>query len=226
MHLIALYPRAWRERYGDDLLAILEAERPGMRARIDLVRGALDAHLHPPLPSPLPVVATVTASALAATHALALAVQPVPTDWPGYLEDALPLAMGSVAALVPALFGLWLKLGDDDGAFGRVGIVLATVGHLAWLAALVAALAHVAYGPLTQAAASVAMAGTAALGIALAGRGRLLLGALLGAAALAGVAPPALGWPAFAAAWTGVAAALAVDFARRSDAARGGWTAA
>lgn len=226
MHLIALYPRAWRERYGDDLLAILEAERPGMRARIDLVRGALDAHLHPPLPSPLPVVATVTASALAATHALALAVQPVPTDWPGYLEDALPLAMGSVAALVPALFGLWLKLGDDDGAFGRVGIVLATVGHLAWLAALVAALAHVAYGPLTQAAASVAMAGTAALGIALAGRGRLHLGALLGAAALAGVAPPALGWPAFAAAWTGVAAALAVDFARRSDAAHGGWTAA
>jgi hypothetical protein len=44
---------------------------------------------------------------------------------------------------------------------------------------------------------------------------------LLGAAALAGVAPPALGWPAFAAAWTGVAVVLVADFVGAS-AARGG----
>jgi hypothetical protein len=215
---VALYPRAWRERYGAELQAILEAERLGLRARVDLVRGALDAHLHPPVPSPLPVAAALTASALAVAHAIALATQPVPTDWPGYLDDALPLIIASVLALLPVLVGLWLRLGDGDGPLGRLGLMLAVVGHLGWLVALLAALTHVAYGPLTAAASTVAMAGTAALGIALVGHARVLLGVLLAAAALAGVAPPGLGWPAFAAAWTGVAIVLVLDFGRRTEA--------
>lgn len=42
------YPRAWRERYGEELSAQLEAQRP-LRIGVvaDLVRGALDAHMHP-----------------------------------------------------------------------------------------------------------------------------------------------------------------------------------
>jgi hypothetical protein len=46
--LLRLYPRAWRERYGEELSAQLEAQRP-LRTGVvaDLVRGALDAHLHP-----------------------------------------------------------------------------------------------------------------------------------------------------------------------------------
>lgn len=222
MQLIALYPRAWRERYGDELRGILENEPPGLRARLDIARGALDAHLHPARPAPLPVAAALTASALAVSHALALAVQPVPTDWPGYLDDALPLIIGSVAALLPTLVALWLRLGDDDGALGRIGIILALVGHAAWLVALVAAAAHLAYGPLTAAAGTVAMAGTAALGVALVGRGRLGLGVLVTAAALAGIAPPGIGWPALAAAWTGVAILMLVDFVRRTERALGG----
>jgi hypothetical protein len=213
---VGLYPRVWRERYGEELQAVLEAERIGLRARVDLIRGAMDAHLHPQLPSPLPVVAAGTASAFAVAHAVALWAQPVPTDWPGYLDEALPLIIASVVALVPVLIGLWLKLGDRDGAIGRFGIVSALVGHLAWLAALLAALTHVSYGPLTAVAATVAMAGTAALGIALVGRARLLLGALLAGAALAGIAPPGIGWAAFAAAWTGIAIVLLIEFGRRS----------
>jgi hypothetical protein len=218
---VALFPRAWRERYGDELEAILGTDPPGMRTRLDLVRSAVDAHLHPAVPSPLPVVAALTASALAVVHALVLAAQPVPTDWPGYLDDALPLLMGSVFALVPALVGLWLKLGDVDGAIGRLGIVLALAGHGAWLVALIAAATHVAYGSITAAAAAVAMTGTAALGVALVGRSRLGVGTLLAAAGLAGVTPPALGWLAFAAAWTGVALLLAIEFAGRPAAKRG-----
>ena len=208
---VGLYPRAWRDRYGDELQAVLEAERVDLATRLDLVRGAIDAHLHPASPSRVPTVAAVTASAFAVAHAIGLAVQPVPTEWPGYLEDALPLLIASVAAMVPALVGLWLRLGDADGAFGRVGIMLALVGHGAWLASLVAAASHVAYGPLTAAAAALAMTGTALLGIALVGHGRLALGTLLAVAALAGVVPPALGWPAFAVAWTGVAGALVLE---------------
>ena len=153
---MALYPRAWRARYGDELEALLDVAPPGLRDRFDLLRGALDAHLHPARPSPLPVVAALTASALATAHAIALAAQPVPLDWPGYLEEALPLVIGSVAALLPAIVGLWLKLGDADGALGRLGVVVALGGHLAWLVALLAAAWRVEYGPLTAIAATVA----------------------------------------------------------------------
>ena len=46
--LLRLYPRAWRERYGEELSSQLEAQRPlHMSVVADLVRGALDAHLHP-----------------------------------------------------------------------------------------------------------------------------------------------------------------------------------
>jgi hypothetical protein len=205
-----LYPREWRERYGEELEAVIERERIGLRTGLDLLRGALDAHLHPSAPSPLPVVATVTASALAVAHALALAAQPVATEWPGYQEEALPLIIGAVAASIPALAGVWLKLGDADGALGRVGLIVAVIGHAAWLLLLIGAATRLAYGSLTAVAATVAMIGTAMLGIALAGRGRAVLGGLVAAVALAGVAP-AFGWHAFAAAWTAVAIVVVLD---------------
>jgi hypothetical protein len=46
--LVRLYPRAWRERYGEELSAQLEAQRPLRIGDVaDLVRAAFDAHLHP-----------------------------------------------------------------------------------------------------------------------------------------------------------------------------------
>lgn len=211
--IVGLYPRAWRVRYGDELDALLEVGPLRLRDRLDLLRGALDAHLHPPRRAPLPVVATLTASALATAHAIVLAAQPVPLDWPGYLEDALPLIALAVGALLPALIGLWLRLGDDDGPLGRLGVWVAVVGHALWLLALVGAMLRIEYGPSTAVAATIAMAGTAVLGVALVGRGRIVLGVLMASAGLAGVAPSPLGWPLFAAAWTGVAAVLVVEYA-------------
>jgi hypothetical protein len=213
--LIALYPAAWQRRYGDELFAHLEAGGLSPRDRLDLLRGALDAHLHPSRPSMLPVISALTAGALATAHAIALAAQPVPLDWPGYLADALPLALLGVALLLPAVVALWLRLGDADGVLGRLGVVIALAGHCAWLVALAAAALQIEYGPLTAAAATVAMLGTALLGVALAGRRAALLGALLVVAALAGVAPPALGWPVFAGAWSAIGFRLLLDARRR-----------
>jgi hypothetical protein len=48
--LLRLYPRAWRERYGDELLALLEARPPSLGDRLDVIRGAFDARLHPQVP--------------------------------------------------------------------------------------------------------------------------------------------------------------------------------
>jgi hypothetical protein len=43
--LLRLYPRAWRERYGEEFALILRATPPGPGTLFDVVRGALDAHV-------------------------------------------------------------------------------------------------------------------------------------------------------------------------------------
>jgi hypothetical protein len=43
--LLRLYPRRWRERYGDEFALVLRATPPGPHTVFDVVRGALDAHV-------------------------------------------------------------------------------------------------------------------------------------------------------------------------------------
>jgi hypothetical protein len=50
--LVRLYPRPWRERYGEELLELLGARRLSAATILATVRGALDAHAH--LPDLLP----------------------------------------------------------------------------------------------------------------------------------------------------------------------------
>jgi hypothetical protein len=50
--LIALYPAAWRARYEDEFLDLLAMRPPTIGDRIDILRGAVDAHLHPQVPAP------------------------------------------------------------------------------------------------------------------------------------------------------------------------------
>jgi hypothetical protein len=45
---LALYPLAFRRRYGAEMLVLIEDSAPGARAVIDLLRGALLAHIRPP----------------------------------------------------------------------------------------------------------------------------------------------------------------------------------
>ena len=53
--LIRLYPAAWRERYGEELAALLVERPPTFADRIDIVRGALDARMHAQVPGrPIP----------------------------------------------------------------------------------------------------------------------------------------------------------------------------
>jgi len=44
--LIRLYPAAWRQRYGDEMETLLEERPLGPFDLVDLLLGALDAHLH------------------------------------------------------------------------------------------------------------------------------------------------------------------------------------
>jgi hypothetical protein len=43
--LLLLYPRAWRERYGEEFLATVGSDSPRPREVIDIVSGAIDAWL-------------------------------------------------------------------------------------------------------------------------------------------------------------------------------------
>jgi hypothetical protein len=45
-HLLRLYPRAWRERYADEVAAVLKAYDVMPRTVLDLLVGALDAHVY------------------------------------------------------------------------------------------------------------------------------------------------------------------------------------
>lgn len=45
--ILRCYPRAWRERYGDELAELIAREPRSPRLALDLALGALDAHLHP-----------------------------------------------------------------------------------------------------------------------------------------------------------------------------------
>src|SRR6266480_3340696 len=51
--LLALYPRSWRLRYGEEIAAILGEERLSLSLVVDLILGAIDAHLHPELAGPV-----------------------------------------------------------------------------------------------------------------------------------------------------------------------------
>jgi hypothetical protein len=44
---LALYPLAFRRRYGDEMLALVEDSPPSSRATFDLLRGAVVAHVRP-----------------------------------------------------------------------------------------------------------------------------------------------------------------------------------
>ena len=45
--LVRLYPRAWRERYEDEFLGLIQDRPPSRLERVDIVLGAIDAWLHP-----------------------------------------------------------------------------------------------------------------------------------------------------------------------------------
>lgn len=206
--LLRLYPRAWRERYESEMLAVLEQFRLGPRGRLDLARGAIDARLN--ALSPLPAAAALLAGGLWTFGGAGIVTQPAPPDWPGYLLETLPLAMIAVAAGGVATLGCWARRRDAAGRMGVVAIWCSIVGHVAWFVALAAAFVGLGYGPVTAVAQDLGAVGCLLVGIVLLRTGDERIGGLL-------VLAPTLmmfGWPAawlaFGLAWTLVGVLLLV----------------
>jgi hypothetical protein len=200
-----LYPRAWRERYEDEMAVVLEARPLGWRTRLDLVLGALDAHVHPATAPRLPVVAALVAGVAWIVAGLAALIQPLPPDWPGYLVETLPVGLiGAISSLLVAL-----AVGRRSGFAGPRGttlaVGLAVVGHVAWIVSLVVALVGGPYGAITGAAQSIAAVAIVMVGLARARSGDHPIAEAVLIAGAAMLIPSPAAWLVAGAAWIALA---------------------
>jgi hypothetical protein len=140
--LLRLYPRAWRERYGDEMVALLESEPTSMLDHLDLMRGALDAHLHPQVRGQSAAEKESTVS----HRALALAAAGGGIAWmvtfAAWLTTLVPATGDSDLRLIPgfaigiALMGLAIgELGTRPGDAGSP-----VIGHLIAIISIVFAI--------------------------------------------------------------------------------------
>ncbi len=115
--------------------------------------------------------------------------------------------------LTVAVAGTWLREDGRGGLagrrLGRLGVVLAVLGHLAWAVALVATLSGSLYGAPVALASTVAGVGTVLIGLALARAGDWPIAGLLVVPPVLLVVPPwvvpsAATWLAFGCVWVGI----------------------
>jgi hypothetical protein len=190
------------------MLEVLAARPMSWRTRVDLARGAVDAHVHPLTPPVPPVVAALVAGVAWLVAGVVSSVQPLIPDWPGYLLETLPVgAFGAVAALrTVAVMGR--RSGLEAPRLTTPAVLLAVVGHLAWIVALVIAAVGGPYGAVTGAAGSVAAIGIVLVGLA---RHRAHDHPAAEALLLAGGAmlvPSPVAWVVAGGAWIGLALAI------------------
>jgi hypothetical protein len=193
------------------MLAMLEELRLGPRGRFDLTRGAIDAHLH--TPTRLPALAALLAGGLWTFAGAGIVAQPTPPDWPGYLIEALPITIVAVGAGGLATVGCWATRSDDAGRPGTIAVVLAIIGHILWVVALIAAFAGHGYGAPTAVAQDSAAIGSLLVGIGLVRAGEGWLGGLMALGAALMVFAWPIAWLGFGLAWTLVGALLLARFA-------------
>ena len=138
--LVHLYPRAWRDRYEQELLDLLEARPPTPRDRLDLLRGAVDARFHPEIPGsahgadarrrvPIAVALAGLSGVAWLTWVVIGLAEFRGWDGPMPANAALAAAVGAIAALclAAAHVALALAAGDRLRSFGALAVSIATV---------------------------------------------------------------------------------------------------
>jgi hypothetical protein len=127
--LLRLYPAAWRERYEAEFIGTLQERPVGLSGSVDIVHGAIDAHLHPELIGGTPHIWTHRLPGLMATAAGLIwswyylrIVLATPEEW-GY------------GVLLAMLLMLCAVLGDYMASYVRqIGLAFAALVAAALLA--------------------------------------------------------------------------------------------
>ena len=217
---LRLYPRWWRRRYGDEMAALLEKATPRRGDRRDLLRGALDAWLHPPEPSHVPAVAALLGGGIWTMIAARVASQPVPPEWPGYMADIVPLALVAAIFLLVAVVGIALRAADAHGRSTAIVVVVAIAGYIAWIGAMAGTIGGTADLVALWVAQTVAMVATVAVGVLV----RTVderLGSLVVVAAAAMILPWSGAWLVFGTCWTAIGLIILVARSLWFDERRG-----
>jgi hypothetical protein len=134
--LTALYPATWRDRYGDEFEAVLTARPPSVGERVDIVRGALDAHLHPQVPGLVRIPDRYGFGPLVGLGLLVVAVLlaangPVQYDDYGTYRDgvaAIPFFVLAMVLLDVGLYRIVLRLPDGAAWAGAAGLIAIVAG--------------------------------------------------------------------------------------------------
>jgi hypothetical protein len=105
--LVRFYPARWRERYGEEIADLLATELPSVHRAVDVLRGLIDAHLHPDLVD----------SALAAVPAAGERSAGMRTHGTGTVARLARVAMLTVLIATPvvAAGGVGYYLGRSQG---------------------------------------------------------------------------------------------------------------
>lgn len=217
---LKLYPGSWRSRYGDEMEALLEERPPGHREHLDLLRGALDAWLHPATPSRVPAAAALIGGGLWTIAAAAVIAQPTPADWPGYITEVLGVAIVAATFLLIATLGVAMRAGGRGRRAGTMALALTIVGYPAWIGALAATTAGVLDGPALAGAQTLAMLGGTLVGVVLVRTGDLAVGFLVLIGSVAMLLPWTIAWLPLGASWNAVGWVLLIE---RSRAPGTGW---
>lgn len=115
--LLRAYPRAWRERYGDELEYLLHAERYGLRAAIDILSAALRERWSPSVEAGLSMNAC-------SGSILSLSKQPS-----AFVPMAMSVAALTVLGVSLAMFGV-PPPHADEGATAHIWQLLMTLQFL------------------------------------------------------------------------------------------------
>lgn len=209
--LLGLYPPAWRERYGDEVGAVLDTRPLRWSDQVDLLAGALDAWLHPARRSVVPPIAALVGGGLWTVMAAAVLAQPAPPDWPGYLAEMLPLAFAASVALFVATIGCGLRTGDAGGRAAGLATLVTMIGFTAWSLAVLTEMAGGVALPILAAAQTVAMIGVVLVGSRLILGDDEPIGLLLVGGGVAMLIPWSVGWLLFGTTWTVIGIVLWID---------------
>jgi branched-subunit amino acid transport protein AzlD len=205
--MFRVYPHWWRDRYEDEVAALMEARPPDLRARLDLLRGAFDAHLQGREPGKAPrgaVAAALLAGGAWTIAGIASIGGPTPPDWPGYLESTMPVALAGVLAMLVAGLGVARLAWSSNGPTVELAVLAVVVGHLAWAIALAVAILGGPYGAVTAITQSMAAIATAALGLVLLRAGAHPIGEAVVVAGAVLLVPTPAAWLVAGAVWTGI----------------------
>jgi hypothetical protein len=202
---LRLYPRDWRDRYEPEMRAILEARPLDRRMRADLIRGALDARLHPRTPPPVPWIASIVGGAAWIVCGLASALQPTAPDWPGFLLETIPVGVVGAIATAVVVTAVDRRSGLEPPRGTDVALVMTLAAYGAWIAALLVAAIGGPYGAITGACQALAAIATVAVGLVRWSARDHPIGEIVLIAGAAMLLPTPLAWAISGGAWIALA---------------------